>query len=139
MSRLIFAFNFCESLIENNEIIKNFDTCRKSIINNPKNYTGIFDFLPKMADFRPFVNCQQCTGNFGPKYLVLDGHLPKNTPEFKNLNGMQCLILRAAFLYLHCRFVLFWRKEIGAKSAHKMLVKLTAFNMKMLYQRTVQK
>ena len=99
MSRLIFAFNFCESLIENNEIIKNFDTCRKSIINNPKNYTGLIDFLPKMADFWPFINCQQCTGNFGPKFLVLDGHFPKNTPEFENLNRTQCLILRAAFLY----------------------------------------
>ena len=32
---------------------------------------------------------------------------------------------RAAFLYLHCRFKLFRRKEIGAKAAHKMLVKLT--------------
>ena len=32
---------------------------------------------------------------------------------------------RAAFLYLHCRFKLFWRKEIGAIAARKMLVKLT--------------
>ena len=32
---------------------------------------------------------------------------------------------RAAFLHLHCRFILFWRKEIGAKAAHKMLVKFT--------------
>ena len=32
---------------------------------------------------------------------------------------------RAAFLYLHCRFKLFRRKEIGAKAAPKMLVKLT--------------
>ena len=31
----------------------------------------------------------------------------------------------AAFLYLHCRFVIFWCKEIGAKAARKMLVKLT--------------
>ena len=28
-------------------------------------------------------------------------------------------------MYLHCRFVLFWRKEIGAKAARKMLVNLT--------------
>ena len=33
--------------------------------------------------------------------------------------------LQAAFLYLHCRFKLFWRNEIGAKAARKMLVKLT--------------
>ena len=33
--------------------------------------------------------------------------------------------LRAAFLYLHCRFKLFRRKEIGAKAACKMLVKST--------------
>ena len=32
---------------------------------------------------------------------------------------------RAAFMYLHCRFKLFRRKEIGAKAARKMLVKLT--------------
>ena len=32
---------------------------------------------------------------------------------------------RAAFLYLHCRFKLFRRKEFGAKAARKMLVKLT--------------
>ena len=33
---------------------------------------------------------------------------------------------RTAFLCLHCRFELFRRKEIGAKAARKMLVKLTA-------------
>ena len=32
---------------------------------------------------------------------------------------------RTAFLYLHCRFKLFQRKEIGAKAACKMLAKLT--------------
>ena len=32
---------------------------------------------------------------------------------------------RVTFLYLHCRFKLFWRKEIGEKAARKMLVKLT--------------
>ena len=31
----------------------------------------------------------------------------------------------AAFLYLNCWFILFWRKEIGAKTAYTMLVKLT--------------
>ena len=34
-------------------------------------------------------------------------------------------VFRAAFLYLHCRFKLFRCKEIGAKAARKMLVKLT--------------
>ena len=34
-------------------------------------------------------------------------------------------VFQAAFLYFHCRFVLFWRKEIGIKDARKMLVKLT--------------
>ena len=28
-------------------------------------------------------------------------------------------------MYLHGRFVFFWRKEIGIKAANKMLVKLT--------------
>ena len=34
-------------------------------------------------------------------------------------------VFRAAFLYLQLRFIFFWQKEIGAKTAHKMLVKLT--------------
>ena len=34
-------------------------------------------------------------------------------------------VFGAAFLYLHYRFKLFRRKEIGAKAARKMLVKLT--------------
>ena len=58
------------------------------MIKNPKNYTEIFDFLPKMANFWPFVNCQKCTRNFRPKFLVLDGHFPENTPEFENLNAL---------------------------------------------------
>jgi hypothetical protein len=38
--------------------------------------------------------------------------------------GFFCMkILRAAFLYLQFRFVLFWRKKIG--TTRKMLVKLT--------------
>ena len=31
----------------------------------------------------------------------------------------------AAFMCLQFGFVIFWQKEIGAKTAHKMLVKLT--------------
>jgi hypothetical protein len=34
-------------------------------------------------------------------------------------------VSREAFLYLDFRFVLFWRKNIGAKAASNMLVKLT--------------
>jgi hypothetical protein len=34
-------------------------------------------------------------------------------------------VSHAAFLYLHLRLVLFWRKNIGAKVDQKMLVKLT--------------
>ncbi len=33
--------------------------------------------------------------------------------------------LRVAFLLLHFRFVVFWRKNIGAKASLKMLVKST--------------
>ena len=33
--------------------------------------------------------------------------------------------LLSSFLYLRLRFVFFWRKEIGVKAAHRMLVKLT--------------
>ena len=39
-------------------------------------------------------------------------------------------ILRAAFLYLGLRFVYFWQKEIGAKAAHKMFIKLTCWRGK---------
>ena len=31
------------------------------MVENPKNYTKIFDFLPKMADFWPFDMYQKCT------------------------------------------------------------------------------
>jgi hypothetical protein len=31
----------------------------------------------------------------------------------------------AAFMPLQFGFVIFWRKDFGAKAAHKMLVKLT--------------
>jgi hypothetical protein len=34
-------------------------------------------------------------------------------------------VLPAAYWYLYFRFVLIWTKNIGAKAAHKMLVKLT--------------
>jgi hypothetical protein len=34
-------------------------------------------------------------------------------------------VLPAAFLSLLFRLVVFWRKNIGAKAAHEMLVKLT--------------
>ncbi len=34
-------------------------------------------------------------------------------------------VLHAAFLSLHFRFVLYWRKTVGAKVAHRTLVKLT--------------
>ena len=32
-----------------------------------------------------------------------------------------------AFMCLQFGFVIFWQKEIGAKAAHKMLVKLTTW------------
>jgi hypothetical protein len=34
-------------------------------------------------------------------------------------------VSRETFLYLDLRFVLLWRKNIGAKAAHIMLMKLT--------------
>jgi hypothetical protein len=34
-------------------------------------------------------------------------------------------VICAAFLCLKFGFVIFWRKDFGAKAAHKMLVKLT--------------
>jgi hypothetical protein len=38
-------------------------------------------------------------------------------------------VAREAFLYLDLRFVLFWRKNIGAKAARNMLVKLKDQNV----------
>ncbi len=36
----------------------------------------------------------------------------------------------AALMCLQFGFVIFWRKDFGAKAAHKMLVKLTPGNIK---------
>ncbi len=44
----------------------------------------------------------------------------ENLPVFNFTN-----ILRAGFLYLHFGFILFRRKNVGAKAALKNLVKLT--------------
>jgi hypothetical protein len=38
-------------------------------------------------------------------------------------------IFCAAFMCLQLEFVIFWRKDFGAKAAHKMLVKLTPEEM----------
>jgi hypothetical protein len=48
-------------------------------------------------------------------------------------------VTQAAFLYLHFRFVLFWRKNTGAKAAHKMLVKLTPNDVHELQQNALVK
>ena len=34
------------------------------MVKNVKNYTEIFDFLTKMADFWTFAKCRKCTGIF---------------------------------------------------------------------------
>ena len=34
------------------------------MVKNVENYTKIFDFLTKMANFRTFIKCQKCTGIF---------------------------------------------------------------------------
>jgi hypothetical protein len=50
-------------------------------------------------------------------------------------NILHVKVLRAAFLFLHLRYVVFWRKNIGAKAALKMLVKLTTekdYNSKLI-------
>jgi hypothetical protein len=44
-------------------------------------------------------------------------------------------VLCAAFMCLQFGFVIFWRKDFGAKAAHKMFVKLTPG----LYSRAVMK
>jgi hypothetical protein len=41
----------------------------------------------------------------------------------------------AAFMYLQFGFVIFWRKDFGAKAADKMLVKLTSGCFFKLYYR----
>ena len=41
----------------------------KKMVENPKNYTGIFDFLPKMTDFRLSTDCWKCTKLFGFLFL----------------------------------------------------------------------
>ena len=60
------------------------------MVENPKNYTKIFDSLTKI-DFRPFVNCQKYTGIFEifgrpflQKFQVFSGSI-------ETVNGTQCL------------------------------------------------
>ena len=36
----------------------------QKMVENHENYTGILDFLPKMANFLPFGKCQKCTKPF---------------------------------------------------------------------------
>jgi len=45
-------------------------------------------------------------------------------PTYKQLFCAK--VFGAAFLLLQFGFVIFWQKKIGAKAAHKMLVKITS-------------
>ena len=69
--------------------------CYQNYQNNQK-FQHLSNFLPKMANFWSFGKCQKCTGIFGPKFLVLTVKFRKNTLEFENLNGTQCLSRQAA-------------------------------------------
>ena len=43
---------------------KNGQIMTLKMVENVKNYTKIFDFLMKRANFWTFVKCQKCTGIF---------------------------------------------------------------------------
>jgi hypothetical protein len=49
----------------------------------------------------------------------------KSSQKFASLEVNFTNVLRAAFLCLCFRFVLYWRKTVGTKAARRMLVKLT--------------
>jgi hypothetical protein len=49
-------------------------------------------------------------------------------------------VFGAAFMCLQFGFLIFWRKDLGAKAAHKMLVKLTpGFNVLILFTAVIYK
>ena len=59
------------------------------MVRNVKNYTKIFDFLTKMANFWTFVKCQKSTGIFeifGRPFLQKFWVFIKTT---ETVNGMQ--------------------------------------------------
>ena len=47
------------------QIWANWSKMTQKMVKNHKNYTGIFNFLPKMANFWPFSKCRKCTKIFG--------------------------------------------------------------------------
>ena len=69
----------------------------QKMVENHKNYTGIFDFLPKMANFWPFGKCQKCTKLFVFLFSRKLVHFCENVPKFEILTIMHGLIVKHAF------------------------------------------
>jgi len=64
-----------------------------------------------------------CIGRVPDPKRTADGKIRRAGVNFINIFHMK--VLSAAFLLLQFGFVIFCRKIIGAKAAHKMLMKLT--------------
>ena len=62
-------------------------------------------------------------GQKPPTLCILSSQVSISSTFYERL--FRTKVFWAAFLYLKLRFIIFWRKEISAKAARKMLVKLT--------------
>ena len=56
------------------------------MVKNHENYTGFFNFLPKMANFWTFGKCQKCNEIFG-LFLQKAVHFPQNVSKFETLRS----------------------------------------------------
>ena len=64
---LVHFFDIFDIYIQNKP--QNWPNMAQKMVKNPKNYTGIFNFLPKMMDYWLSTDCQKCTELFGLLFL----------------------------------------------------------------------
>jgi len=75
--------------------------------------------------------CRRQPNALPPHYLTVEGHescLQSHQVEISPIFYEQIFCTKVfctAFMFLQFGFVIFWRKDLGAKAAYKMLVKLT--------------
>ena len=76
------------------QILPNWSKMNLKMVKNHKNYAGIFDFLPKMANFWLSIDCQKCTKIFDFRLSTFPVHFPKITQNSETVTGMHGLNLR---------------------------------------------
>jgi hypothetical protein len=88
----------------------------------------ISDALKPHTKLKKSCTCLGHLGKWSPKIIRYVGvALPKVvsiSPIFYE-HLFHTKVFCAAFMWLQFGFVIFWQKDLGAKAAHKMLVKLT--------------